>query len=138
MWREVRSRPRRVVSKCPPRPGSQAEPSPQEQGAWPQEQLSPEGWRGWWTHDVATWLVLSHRGLLESSALLWLLGGPCSQSQSLDGCASPQVATCDLGSPFPPLGGECRGQPAAPGWEGKVAPQTWHELLATQRGSQNL
>lgn len=78
------------------------------------------------------------QGPLESSAPLWLLGDPCSQSQSLDGCASTQVATCDLGSPFPPLGGEYGGQPAAPGWEGKAAPQTWHELLAMQRSSQNL
>lgn len=59
---------------------------------------------------------------------------PCSQSQSLDGCASTQVATCDLGSPFPLLGGECGGQPAAPGWEGKAAPQTWRELLRHTEG----
>lgn len=84
VWTEVRSRPRRAVSKYPAYPGraGQAEPSPQEQGAWPQEWLGPEGQQGWWTRSVAMWLVLSHRGPLESPALLWLLGGPCSPSQS--------------------------------------------------------
>ena len=82
------------MSECPPRPGSWAEPSPQEQGAWPQEWIDPEGRRGWWMHDVATWLVLSHRGPLETSdpvGLRSLPEGPplCLQPVLVDDIHTP-------------------------------------------------
>lgn len=88
--------------------------------------------------SVATWLVLSHRDPCRARHHCGSWEALDLHLRARDDYASPQVATCDLDGPFPPSGGERRGQPATPGWERMVAPWTWHELLATQRGPQNL